>query len=64
MMQIDTFTKIILTVIAINLTILTAQSLDLIPELRANEPTAHTGLNTLAGYGLVPVNSDGTISVK
>ncbi len=63
-MKIDTFTKIVLTVIAVNLTIGTVRNLDLIPKAHADEPTNNFNLAPNVNYGLVPLNEDGTISVK
>lgn len=63
-MKADTFTKIVLTVIAVNLTILTVKNLDFIPKAYANEPTNNLELAPNVNYGLVPLNEDGTISVK
>jgi hypothetical protein len=56
-MKTDKYTKIILTVIAINLTVISIKSLDLIPKANANTLSK-------TNYGLVPVNSDGSITVK
>lgn len=63
-MKVDRFTKIVLTVIAVNLTILTVKNLDLIPKAYANEPTSNLALLPNINYGLVPLNEDGTITVK
>lgn len=62
-MKTNNYLKIVLTVIAINLTLLTAKELNLIPVANAaNVPVkpAKGGTN----YGFIPVNDDGTISVK
>jgi hypothetical protein len=56
-MKTDKYTKIILTVIAVNLTVISIKSLDLIPKATA-------GTLAKPNYGLVPVNSDGSITVK
>ncbi len=63
-MKVDNFTKIVLTVIAVNLTILTIKNLDIIPQAHANGPSNTLGLSPNVNYGLVPLNADGTISVK
>lgn len=63
-MNVDRFTKIVLTVIAVNLTILTITSLDIIPKAHANKTSSNLELNPNINYGLVPLNEDGTISVK
>ena len=59
-MKIDKFTKVILTIIAVNLTILTTAKLDVFPVLQAGEPLQNQNLN----YGLVPLNEDGSINVR
>ena len=63
-MKADTFTKIVLTVIALNLSILTISNLDLIPKAYAIEPTNNLKPSAGLDYGLVPLNEDGTISVR
>jgi hypothetical protein len=62
-MKSNIYLKVVLTVIAANLTLLTAKELNLLPT--ANAATASTkqgkpGTN----YGFIPVNDDGTINVK
>lgn len=63
-MKTDLFTKIVLTVIAINLTILTVQNMDLIPKAYASESMNSSNLAPNVNYGLVPINEDGSINVK
>lgn len=63
-MKIDTFTKIVLTVIAVNLSIRTIKNLDLIPKVYANEPPTNFEGAPGINYGLVPLNEDGTIRVR
>lgn len=63
-MKIDTFTKVLLAVIAVNLSILTINNLELLPKAYANEPLNNLEAAPTINYGLVPVNEDGTISVK
>lgn len=63
-MKIDKFTKVVLAIIALNLTILTLKNLDLIPKAYANEPKNNTELSPNMNYGLVPLNDDGSINVK
>lgn len=58
-MKTDLYSKTVLTVIAICLTIITIKSVDLIPKSYANTPN-----NFIKEYGLVPINSDGSINVK
>ena len=63
-MKVDKFTKIVLTVIAVNLTILTVKNLDFIPKAYANETSNNLELSPNMNYGLVPVNEDGSVNVK
>jgi hypothetical protein len=63
-MKVDTFTKIVLTIIALNLTFFTVKNLDIIPKAYANEPVNNFGLNPNLNYGLVPLNDDGSVTVK
>ena len=63
-MKVDKFTKIVLTVIAVNLTVLTVKNLDIIPKVYANGPSNNLELTPNMNYGLVPLNEDGTISAK
>lgn len=63
-MKVDKFTKLVLTVIAVNLSILTVKNLDLIPKVQAHEPSPHLNLAPETNYGLVPLNDDGTINVR
>lgn len=67
-MKVDLYTKSILTVIAICLTINVLKDFDFIPKAYAGEkkPTLENKV-TLApnkNYGLIPVNADGTIDVN
>lgn len=60
-MKTDHFTKILLSIIAFNLCVLTLGNFDLIPRVTAGDSNPpNYGLH----YGLVPLNEDGTISVK
>ncbi|MCL3780732.1 hypothetical protein EMN47_10100 [Prolixibacteraceae bacterium JC049] len=63
-MKTDKFTKAVLTVIAINLTILTVKNIDLVSKAHADEPVKQEKLTKQINYGLVPLNEDGTISVR
>lgn len=56
-MKTDTYTKIILTVIAFCLVVIVVRQVNIVPEAQANQP-AYTN------YGLVPLNEDGSITVK
>ncbi len=62
-MKVDIYTKSVLTVIAVCLTILTFQQTGLMPEAHAAGPV---NMYELGGqkYGWVPLNDDGSISVK
>lgn len=63
-MKVDKFTKIVLVVIAINLSILTLKNLDLSPKVYASEPSDSLVQKPEQKYGWVPINEDGTISVR
>lgn len=60
-MKTDFYTKAMLTVIAICLSIIVLKQVDIIPYAHAN-PT--TNLETSTNYGLVPLNSNGSIDVN
>ena len=64
-MKLDLYTKSILTVIAICLTINVLKDFDIMPKAYANDPLKNE-LNLLPNknYGLIPVNSDGSINVN
>ena len=63
-MKVDKFTKIVLTVIAVNLTILTVKNLDIMPKAYANEATNNIIATPSMNYGLVPLNENGSIDVN
>jgi len=63
-MKADKFTKIVLTVIAVNLTILTLKNVDIIPKAYANEPLSNEIIRPNMNYGLVPLNENGSIDVN
>jgi hypothetical protein len=64
-MKLDLYTKSILTVIAICLTINVLKDFDIIPKAYANEPLKNEmNLSPNKNYGLIPVNSDGSINVN
>lgn len=60
-MKTDLYTKAVLTIIAICLSIIVLKQVDIIPSAYANGPTLQ---NTQKSYGLVPVNTDGSIDVN
>jgi hypothetical protein len=61
--QFDTYTKGVLTVIAICLSIITIKGLGMFPTVNADNRSPMVGFPNTQ-YGLVPVNEDGSISVK
>ena len=61
--KVDNYTKGVLTLIAVCLTILTLKQLDFFPKAYAGESIDHAVIPN-ANYGLVPLNEDGSISVK
>ena len=64
-MKLDLYTKTILTVIAICLTINVLKDFDIMPKAYANEPIKNQqNLLPNKNYGLIPVNADGTIDVN
>ncbi|MAB48644.1 MAG: hypothetical protein CMC05_08440 [Flavobacteriaceae bacterium] len=56
------FTKTVLLVIALNLTFLSLDKIDLLPKAYANENTNIN--NSMTNRVLVPINEDGSINVK
>ena len=54
-MKADTYTKVVLTIIATCLLILTLRQVELIPNAYAAD---------MVNYGLIPLNEDGSFSVK
>ena len=61
-MKTDLYTKAVLSLIAVCLTILVLKQVDVIPNAYA-EPT-EKNLNPNVKYGLVPMNADGSIDVN
>ena len=59
-MKPDTYTKTVLTIIAICLSILVFKEIEIIPKAHAGTPTNSLQTN----YGLIPLNRDGSINVK
>jgi hypothetical protein len=58
-MKIDRYTKIVLTIIAICLINLSLGGINLFPQAQANVKTSPD-----VSYGLVPLNEDGSITVR
>ena len=63
-MKTDFYTKTILTIIALCLSILTLQNIDIIPKAYASEPNKSINIEPSKIYGLVPTNADGSINVN
>jgi len=61
-MKADRYTKSVLTVIAIALSIIALKDADLFPRAHASSDTINPITDT--NYGLVPVNEDGSITVR
>lgn len=61
-MKTDFYTKAVLTVIAVCLTIIVLKQVDIIPNAYAETPK--TKINNNMNYGLVPLNADGSIDVN
>jgi len=60
-MKTDFYTKTVLTVIALCLTIIVLKQVDIIPKAYAG--SSETNLTPYINYGLVPLNEDGSIDV-
>jgi len=58
-MKTDRYLKVILTVIAVCLVMLTLQNMNVIPKARAEG-----SLPSVPNYALVPMSGDGTVEVK
>ncbi len=56
-MKTDSYTKFIFTIIAICLVIIVIRDLEIIPK-------AHANTTATSNYGLIPVNDDGSITVR
>ncbi|WP_103072469.1 hypothetical protein [Aquimarina sediminis] len=56
-MKTDAYTKFITTIIAICLVIIVIRDLDIIPK-------AHASTSSSTSYGLLPINDDGSITVR
>ncbi|MEL1244206.1 hypothetical protein AAEO56_08045 [Flavobacterium sp. DGU11] len=65
-MKTDRYTKIILTIIAACMVINVIEKIDLLPLAYASEPATKPSADFVEkpGYGLVPLNKDGSINVK
>ncbi len=65
-MKSDLYTKSILTVIAICLTINVLKDFNIFPKAYANDEPLKTQPNKFSNinYGLIPINADGTIDVN
>lgn len=61
-MKTDLYTKGILTVIAIALSIIVLKDISIIPEAHASSNANVPSMNS--NYGLIPVNEDGSINVR
>lgn len=61
-MKTDTYTKFILTVIAICLVVIIAKDVTLVPKAHATNDVTTIPANP--NYGLIPINPDGTVTVK
>lgn len=63
-MKTDKYTKVVLTIIAVCLTINTVQQLELIPSAYANDSVNDLTEINAPKFGLVPLNEDGIIDVN
>ncbi len=62
-MKTDLYTKTVLTVIALCLTVIVLRDVSILPKVQAEAGALPTPSN-VAGYATVPVNADGTIDVN
>lgn len=62
-MKIDRYTKSVLTVIAIALSIIALKDADIFPKAHATSDAVNAPY-TDTNYGLIPVNEDGSINVR
>jgi hypothetical protein len=62
-MTTDRYTKGVLSIIAVCLTIIIIKDISIIPQAKANSLNINKSIKTL-DYGLVPLNPDGSITVK
>ena len=63
-MKTDRYTKVVLTIIAVCLSINTLSRMEIIPSAYANNPTDLLINPETPRYGLVPLNEDGLIDVN
>ena len=63
-MKTDLYTKVVLSIIAVCLSILTLQNIDIIPKSFASEGNKNSTGKSSISYGLVPLNENGTIDVN
>lgn len=61
-MKTDNYTKFILTVIAVCLVVIVAKDVSLVTDAHAGNEV--TQLPPNPNYGLIPINADGTVTVK
>lgn len=63
-MKLDLYTKTILTVIAVCLSINVLKGFEIIPKAYAEGTNSNLNLLSNKNYGLIPVNADGSIDVN
>ena len=61
-MKTDRYTKGILSIIAVCLIFIATKDIDIIPQAQASTPII-SDTPSITNYGLVPINSDGSITV-
>jgi len=62
-MKTDIYTKVVLTIIAICLSVLVFKDINIIPQVQASPSDSNIGSASLNNYTMIPVNEDGSINV-
>lgn len=63
-MKVDRITKVLLGVIAINLSVMTIKEISIVPQVFAGGTEGSIDFTSMSNYGVVPLNEDGSISVS
>ena len=63
-MKVDIMTKVLLGVIAMNLSIMTIKEMSIMPQVFAGGTVGSVDFKSIPNYGMIPLNEDGSISVS